>query len=510
MTTSNTLPTAYSYVRFSSVGQKHGTSVERQVAMGKEWAEANNYEYSSETFEDLGVSGFTGAQLEDGGALARFINAVEDGMIQKNSVLLIERFDRFSRTNHWEAADLLRKVIKAGVNVVTTYNGKLYDHEALNSMSGTIEIILGFQSAHEFSKNLSDRVGKAWKINATKVRDGTRKRTTRVPSWIKVVGTSLETNTFELIDSKAKVVREILGLYADGEPTTGIARGLRDRGVPTMSGRGTWTGPLVHALVKEVTPYGTLLVGEGTKKNRKIVDEVKDYYPRIVDQDTQRRVFMRLQAGNTGAGGSIKGSPKNKTKGRLVGVLRSNDGNLVRVKRNNRSIGYYDYITNRYIATVGMVDDILVDQWNEVVEALGVETTPEIAAMEAELIDPIVEMLEDTLRKREDKPSAAMDRIVLSLKADLEQAQEEIRLERVKARFDSAVPDEIAMLDVADANVWVRRIVKSASVTKRGKGKAAKVMVSLELKNGVRVDLGDTSGEMQGFTAVNDEVSSRS
>ena len=154
MNTSNTLPTAYSYVRFSSVTQKDGTSIERQVAMGKEWAEANNYEYSSETFEDLGVSGFTGAQLEDGGALARFINAVEDGMIQKNSVLLIERFDRFSRTNHWEAADLLRKVIKAGVNVVTTYNGKLYDHEALNSMSGTIEIILGFQSAHEFSKNL--------------------------------------------------------------------------------------------------------------------------------------------------------------------------------------------------------------------------------------------------------------------------------------------------------------------------------------------------------------------
>ncbi len=103
-----------------------------------------------------------------------------------------------------------------------------------------------------------------------------------------------------------------------------------------------------------------------------------------------------------------------------------------------------------------------------------------------------------------------MDRIVLSLKADLEQAQEEIRLERVKARFDSAVPDEIAMLDVADANVWVRRIVKSCLSYQERQGKAAKIMVSLELKNGVRVDLGDTSGEMQGFTAMNDEVSSRS
>jgi hypothetical protein len=37
------LPTACSYVRFSSSGQKEGNGVERQVQFGKRWAEANFY-----------------------------------------------------------------------------------------------------------------------------------------------------------------------------------------------------------------------------------------------------------------------------------------------------------------------------------------------------------------------------------------------------------------------------------------------------------------------------------
>ncbi len=192
MNTINTLPIAYSYVRFSSVTQKDGTSVERQVAMGKEWAEANNYEYSSETFEDLGVSAYSGANMEEDGGLSEFLKAVESGWIEKGSVLLLERLDRFSRLPRYIAQRKFEDIIMAGVDIVTTYNGKLYTKEMiLNEVGAALEIILGFQSAHEFSKNLSDRVGKAWKINATKVRDGTRKRTTRVPSWIKVVGSSL-------------------------------------------------------------------------------------------------------------------------------------------------------------------------------------------------------------------------------------------------------------------------------------------------------------------------------
>lgn len=499
----NRLPIAYSYVRFSSAGQREGTSVDRQVTMGREWAEKNNYEYSNDTFEDLGVSGFTGANLEKDGGLGDFLKAVEIGSIKEGSVLLIEKFDRFSRMPRITAQRLFEDIVLAGVNIVTTHNGKLYTKEILdNEIGAALEIVLGFQFAHDFSKTLQDRVGKAWKINADKVKDGSRKRTTRVPSWIKVVGSSLETTTFEVIEDKAKVVRRVFAEFADGKASTRIAKEIREDGIPTLSGRGTWARTMVNAIVQEVTPYGTLLIGQGSNKERKIVDEMKDYYPRIIDQDTQRRVLMRLKSGNSGAGGSFKGSPKNKTRGRLVGVLRSNEGNKAHVKRNNRSIGYYDYITAKYIGTVMMIDSVLINHWDEVLQGLDVSTSPEIESTEAGVVAYIEEQLVEVTRKNSETPTPAYERIILGLKANLEEAREEVREMQSALRFDKAVPREIAMLDIADANVWVRRVIKEARVTKVGKGKAAKVRLELELKNGVRMGIGDESAEVFGFQEI--------
>jgi hypothetical protein len=77
------IPTAYSYVRFSSAGQKEGTSVERQVEQGKRWAEANGYVFSEKSFEDLGVSGYSGANLEEESGLGQFLEAVRTGEIEQ-------------------------------------------------------------------------------------------------------------------------------------------------------------------------------------------------------------------------------------------------------------------------------------------------------------------------------------------------------------------------------------------------------------------------------------------
>jgi DNA invertase Pin-like site-specific DNA recombinase len=55
------MPKAYRYIRFSAQTQARGSSYERQLYAVQEWIEKNSHvELSSESFEDLGLSGYKG------------------------------------------------------------------------------------------------------------------------------------------------------------------------------------------------------------------------------------------------------------------------------------------------------------------------------------------------------------------------------------------------------------------------------------------------------------------
>lgn len=90
------MPKAISYIRFSSEKQAKGSSLERQQTMLAQWLESNpEYVLSDLRFQDLGVSGFTGAHLENG--FGQLLAAVENGSIEPGDVVLIEAIDRVGR-----------------------------------------------------------------------------------------------------------------------------------------------------------------------------------------------------------------------------------------------------------------------------------------------------------------------------------------------------------------------------------------------------------------------------
>ena len=61
------LPRAYSYVRFSTPEQAKGHSLQRQTDAARAWAAVTKVTLDDElTFQDKGVSGFTGANRETG------------------------------------------------------------------------------------------------------------------------------------------------------------------------------------------------------------------------------------------------------------------------------------------------------------------------------------------------------------------------------------------------------------------------------------------------------------
>ena len=178
---------AYSYVRFSSEGQKDGNSVERQTKRAQEWCQREGYSLSTESFEDLGVSAFKGANA-DVGALGAFLEAVEKGTINKGSILVVENLDRLSRQHFEEGYLLIKRITQAGINVVTLSDNKMYRAGSQLELVDMITMIVGFERANQESRYKSERVGAAWKSNAAKVADGSRKRTTKVPAWIEFNG----------------------------------------------------------------------------------------------------------------------------------------------------------------------------------------------------------------------------------------------------------------------------------------------------------------------------------
>lgn len=113
------MPTAYSYIRFSSPEQAKGDSLRRQIERSAEYARAHGLELDH-SLRDLGVSGFKGANRHFG-ALARFLTLVEAAKIERGSYLLVESLDRLSREEVLKALQLFLAIIHGGITVVTLW-----------------------------------------------------------------------------------------------------------------------------------------------------------------------------------------------------------------------------------------------------------------------------------------------------------------------------------------------------------------------------------------------------
>ncbi len=88
---------AYSYIRWSSEKQTAGDSKRRQSTGADEYCQKHGLTLSSDRYLDAGVSAFRGKNAAEG-ALAGFLEAVDQGRVPKGSMLLIENFDRLSRS----------------------------------------------------------------------------------------------------------------------------------------------------------------------------------------------------------------------------------------------------------------------------------------------------------------------------------------------------------------------------------------------------------------------------
>ncbi|WP_330982478.1 MULTISPECIES: recombinase family protein [Enterobacterales] len=150
-------PKLYSYVRFSSVKQREGNSLERQQDTALKIAARYNLELDTTAFHDLGMSAFKGKNAHEG-KLSEFIKQI-GVKIPVGSWLVVENLDRISRDDAWTALDIFKSILSKGIVVVTGMDEKVYKYaDVKNNPTDLIISLLMFTRAHDESLTKKNRV----------------------------------------------------------------------------------------------------------------------------------------------------------------------------------------------------------------------------------------------------------------------------------------------------------------------------------------------------------------
>jgi DNA invertase Pin-like site-specific DNA recombinase len=278
---------AYSYVRFSSVEQAKGGSYHRQLAAAQKYAQANGLVLDSTTVFDRGVSAFKGMNRTTG-ALAGFLSRIDRGEIKPGSYLLIENLDRISREEVDSAQETIKKILRAGIIVVTLMDGRVYDKKSINDPFALIQMILIGARAHEESETKSRRSAEAWRKKRGAAATGDI-LSTRLPYWLE-----LKDGKIIPIADKALLVQRIYAMAKDGYGYTKIIRELNQQGIAAPRGK-TWAistvQGLLHnrAVIGECQPYKMTGKGYGRLPDG---PPIPHYFPAVIAEGD----FFAVQA----------------------------------------------------------------------------------------------------------------------------------------------------------------------------------------------------------------------
>ncbi|WPO31606.1 recombinase family protein [Pseudomonas sp. BO3-4] len=238
------MPQAISYVRFSSVRQHGGTSVERQTAMIADWLKNNpTFWLSSLKFQDLAKSGYHGDHIKEGGGFAKLLAAVKAGAIKEGDVVLVEAIDRTGRMDTVDMLGILTPILQAGVSIITLNDGNVYNRTSVNG-SHIYMLVAQIQAANQYSENLSRRTKASYRIREERAKSGEQvKRWT--PVWLTTDGA--------VIERIAKHVKAAFELYTAGVGKATIGVRMRETGEPELA---TCSGPTVEGWLRNKTAIG--------------------------------------------------------------------------------------------------------------------------------------------------------------------------------------------------------------------------------------------------------------
>ncbi len=302
------MPTAYSYLRFSSPEQAKGDSIRRQAEATAQWCQRNGATLdTSLSLRDEGVSAFKGKNREnpDVHGMAAFLQAVKTGRVPVGSYLVLENLDRLTRESIVPAVNLFTGLLMAGVKIVQLRPVEQV-FTAGADMTGVMLALVELSRGNSESVMKSERICAAW--SNKRKQASTKVLTRRIPTWLTHTGEKLA-----LDPKKAETVRKLFSLANCGLGLTQIASRLNDSRVPVLGRKQVaspnqlgvqpdkktrrpvvWSASLVYKILTSRAVIGEYQPHRGRGADRKPVgDPIPDYYPPVIT----REEFAATQAG---------------------------------------------------------------------------------------------------------------------------------------------------------------------------------------------------------------------
>lgn len=283
------MPKAYSYLRFSTPEQSKGDSLRRQSKASEDYAKDHNLILDTKlNLNDEGISAYRGKNLETGGGLALFLEAIRANVVKDGDYLLVESLDRLSRATPRKALRVLEDIIDAGVTVVTLIDGKQYTTKSLDDDAfGLMGSIMIMTRANEESKTKAKRISEAWVSKRQSALD--KPLTAVVPKWMFL---DKSDSKIKLIEERALIVQRVFADYINGKGCEIIAQELNSEAVPVFGNGTRWHKSYISKILTNTACIGEYIPRKNTDISGKLVrvplTPIQNYYPQVVSTQTFR------------------------------------------------------------------------------------------------------------------------------------------------------------------------------------------------------------------------------
>ncbi|EKL4868233.1 recombinase family protein [Escherichia coli] len=331
----------YSYIRFSSMKQADGSSYERQKRTAAEIAAKYDLELVT-SYQDFGVSAFKGANSRTG-ALSRFLDEIGRS-VPVGSWLVVENLDRISRQSIIEAQELFLSIIRRGITIVTGMDGKVYSKESVNA--NPIDLLLSvmlFARANEESQTKRNRTNSSALIKIKAHQENPQNPAVAIEEIGKNMWWTDTTSGYVLPHPVFfPIVQEVVELRRNGRSTAEILDHLNATYTPPPAAshkrHSNWSRAMIERLFHTRALIGIKEISvDGVKY------ELKDYYPRVLDDAEfyHLKKSIGVRACNYGDKEEVKPIPLLSG----VGLLKCEHcgSAMVKVKGTNKRPNQYRY-----------------------------------------------------------------------------------------------------------------------------------------------------------------------
>lgn len=270
------MPSAYAYIRYSTAIQKVGDSENRQFSALELFEKVTGVRVVEEIY-DRGKSAYRGDNIKSG-RFGEIISRIESGEVKAGDYLVVESIDRITRQRLVEGVSILQDILKKGINIYTTIDGKIYSYkDPTKDLETLIMISVIANRANEESEIKSKRLEASWRTRREKAENGEViiKKGKSIPYGLRV-----KDGKFVIHEEEQAEIQKMFELLLDYGINTSIKK-------INATAKKPWNSGTLNKIINSRSVIGCMATHKmdfSSGKGRKIhTGYIENYYPNLID-----------------------------------------------------------------------------------------------------------------------------------------------------------------------------------------------------------------------------------